>query len=247
MLVDRADRPQKTAMIIARRIIADIERDGLRPGDRLPPERAMLEQYQVGRGTLRESLRYLELSGALSIKPGPGGGPTVQKPDGSHLMTGLGLLLQFEDSPFGTIVEARVGLEPLMARMAAENRTDEHRRGLVASVRDMEEHVDELEVFLEANRRFHNTVAWASGNALFGYLVDAMDGVFVGAALGVAYPRRLRAKVLEADAAILAAIEDGDPDAAEGAMRAHVAQWTSYLRESFPSELSRPIAWNVMR
>ncbi|MFD4183579.1 FadR/GntR family transcriptional regulator [Rhodococcus sp. NPDC058514] len=245
--MDRTDRPQKTAMIIARRIIADIEREGLRPGDRLPPERVMLEQYQVGRGTLRESLRYLELSGALSIKPGPGGGPTVQKPDGSHLMTGLGLLLQFEESPFGTVVEARVGLEPLMARMAAQNRTEEHRLDLAESVRAMEEHLDDLEAFLAANRRFHNTIAWASGNALFGYLIDAMDGVFVGAGLGVAYPRRLRGRVLEADAAILTAIADGDPDAAEEAMRAHAAQWTSYLRKNFPSELSRPIAWNVMR
>ncbi|MFC7446404.1 FadR/GntR family transcriptional regulator [Rhodococcus daqingensis] len=245
--MDRAERPQKTAMIIARRIIADIEREGLRPGDRLPPERVMLEQYQVGRGTLRESLRYLELSGALSIKPGPGGGPTVQKPDGSHLMTGLGLLLQFEESPFGTIVEARVGLEPLMARMAAERRTEEHRLGLAEAVRAMEERLDDLEVFLAANRRFHNTIAWASGNALFGHLVDAMDGVFVGAGLGVAYPQRIRAKVVEDDLAIYTAIADGDPDAAEGAMRAHVSQWTSYLREKFPDELSRPIAWNVMR
>jgi len=247
MVMDRADRPQKTAMIIARRIIADIEREGLRPGDRLPPERVMLEQYQVGRGTLRESLRYLELSGALSIKPGPGGGPTVQKPDGSHLMTGLGLLLQFEESPFGTIVEARVGLEPLMARMAAEHRTEEHRRVLTESVRAMEEHLDDLDVFLAANRRFHNTIAWASGNALYGYLVDAMDGVFVGAGVGVAYSERLRSRVLADDVAILTAIAEGDPDAAEAAMRAHAAQWTAYLRDNFPGELSRPIAWNVMR
>ena len=64
----------KTAMIVARRIVRDIDRLSLQPGDKLPPERVMLEEYQVGRGTLRESLRFLELQGIISLKPGPGGG-----------------------------------------------------------------------------------------------------------------------------------------------------------------------------
>ena len=93
----RSNRPQKTAMIVAKRIVADIAGEGVSVGTRLPPEKAMLDQYQVGRGTLRESLRYLELSGVLSLKPGPGGGPTVERPDASHLMDTLGLLLQFND------------------------------------------------------------------------------------------------------------------------------------------------------
>jgi GntR family transcriptional repressor for pyruvate dehydrogenase complex len=66
-------RAPKTAMIVARRIVRDIDRLSLGPGDKLPPERVMLEEYQVGRGTLRESLRFLELQGIISLKPGPGG------------------------------------------------------------------------------------------------------------------------------------------------------------------------------
>lgn len=42
-------RAPKTAMIVARRIVRDIDRMSLRPGDKLPPERGMLEEYQVGR------------------------------------------------------------------------------------------------------------------------------------------------------------------------------------------------------
>jgi len=52
-------RPQKTAMLVAQRIVADINRRGNAVGDRLPPERVMLDEYEVGRGTLRESLRFL--------------------------------------------------------------------------------------------------------------------------------------------------------------------------------------------
>src|SRR3954468_22441547 len=118
------DRRQKTAMIIARRIVDDVRRGGYSVGDRLPAEKQMLEDYQVGRGTLRESLRFLELQGVISLKPGPGGGPTVEKPESSTLATTLLLMLQFENARFDTIVEARRGLEPLMARLAAE-RIDE--------------------------------------------------------------------------------------------------------------------------
>ncbi|MFE3293726.1 FadR/GntR family transcriptional regulator [Rhodococcus sp. NPDC059234] len=234
-------------MIIARRIIADIDQQGLGPGDHLPSEKVMLEQYQVGRGTLRESLRFLELSGAISLKPGPGGGPIVEKPEASHLMNSLGLLLQFEGARFATIVEARVGLEPVMARLAAERITDELRGRLAAAVATMREHTADLSVFLEANREFHNTIAWASGNPLFGFLIDAMDGVFAASSLGVDYPVQQRIMVLEADQAIFDAVMAGDPAEAEAAMRMHVSDWTRYLHAKFPAALAKPITWDGMQ
>ncbi|MFD4295034.1 FadR/GntR family transcriptional regulator [Rhodococcus sp. NPDC058505] len=243
----RSDRPQKTAMIIARRIVAEIDRRGLRPGDRLPSERLMLDEYQVGRGTLREALRYLELSGAISLKPGPGGGPTVEKPDASHLMNSLGLVLQFEGAPFSTIVEARVGLEPLMARLAADRSSDEQRALLAESVAKMGENLKDLDVFLETNKTFHDVIAWASGNALFGFLIDAVDGIFEGVALGVEYPAHRRAKVHQAHAEILAAIDAGDAVAAEDAMRTHVLELTGYLRKKFPAAMAKPITWDAMQ
>jgi GntR family transcriptional regulator, transcriptional repressor for pyruvate dehydrogenase complex len=247
MVVNRSGRPQKTAMIIARRIVGEIHRRGLVRGDKLPSERLMLDEYQVGRGTLREALRYLELSGAISLKPGPGGGPTVEKPDGSHLMNSLGLLLQFEGAPFSTIVEARAGLEPMAARLAAERITDEQCRVLADAVTKMGENLRDLEVFLETNKVFHDVIAMASGNALFGYLIDAVDGIFEGVALGVEYPTQRRTKVYQAHVAILDAIDAGDPAAAEEAMRSHVQELTAYLRKKFPGAMAQPITWDAMQ
>ena len=136
-------RPQKTAMLLAQRIVADINRRGNTVGDRLPPERIMLEEYEVGRGTLRESLRFLELQGVIALKPGPGGGPVVQQPDATSLATSLTLLLQFANAPFRTIAEARGGLEPMMAQLAAERMSDEQLIDLRASVDTMSEHIDD--------------------------------------------------------------------------------------------------------
>ena len=55
------NRPPKTAVIVAQRIMRDVVRRGVKAGDLLPPEHSMLEVYGAGRGTLREALRLLEL------------------------------------------------------------------------------------------------------------------------------------------------------------------------------------------
>ena len=187
-------RPQKMALIVAQRIVRDIQREGLVPGEKLPPERMMMETYEAGRGTLRESLRFLELQGVLSFKPGPGGGPVIEKPTAENLATTLTLLLQFDDARYRVIAEAREAFEPVMAQLAASRITPDHLAELQQSVTDMAEGLEDLETYLDANRRFHNVIAWASGNALFGHLVDVMGGAMdiSGATQGIEYPTRRR-------------------------------------------------------
>jgi DNA-binding FadR family transcriptional regulator len=57
-------------MAVVQRIINEIAEGRLPPGSPLPREREMLDQYGVARGTLRESLRFLEIQGVITIKPG---------------------------------------------------------------------------------------------------------------------------------------------------------------------------------
>lgn len=236
-------RPQKTAMLLAQRIVGDINRRGNTVGDRLPPERLMLEDYEVGRGTLRESLRFLELQGVISLKPGPGGGPVVQQPDATSLATSLTLLLQFANAPFRTIAEARGGLEPMMAQLAAQRMSDAQLADLKASVDTMQDHLDDQSVFLEENKRFHDVIAHGSGNAMFGYLVDALLGILDGSAIGIDYPEVRRAAVHKAHLSIYEAIAERDPAASAEAMADHVKQYLKYAEKKFPDVLAAPIVW----
>jgi GntR family transcriptional regulator, transcriptional repressor for pyruvate dehydrogenase complex len=236
-------RPQKTAMLLAQRIVADINRRGNTVGDRLPPERVMLEEYAVGRGTLRESLRFLELQGVISLKPGPGGGPVVQQPDATSLATSLTLLLQFANAPFRTIAEARGGLEPMMAQLAAERMTDDQLTDLRESVDTMAEHLDDQGVFLEENKRFHDVIAHGSGNAMFGYLVDALLGILDGSAIGIDYPEVRRSAVHKAHLRIYEALAARDPAGSADAMADHIDQYLKYAEKKFPDVLAAPIVW----
>jgi GntR family transcriptional regulator, transcriptional repressor for pyruvate dehydrogenase complex len=243
--VTNPNRPQKTALLIAQRIVRDIDRNNLGPGDRLPPERVMTETYEAGRGTLRESLRFLELQGVLSFKPGPGGGPVVEKPNASSLATTLTLLLQFDHARYRVVSEARQAFEPLMAQLAAERIQPKELVDLEQSVIDMEAGIDDIDGYLYSNRRFHEIIAWASGNSLFGFLVDVMVGAMdiSGSAQGIEYPVRRRHAVLAVHRGIYEAIRDGKAEQAGEAMRQHIAEYLTYAERKFPTALDKPIKW----
>lgn len=240
-----ANRPQKTAMILSRRIVEDIRRNDYQIGDRLPPERVMLEDYQVGRGTLREALRFLELQNVISLKPGPGGGPTVEKPDASTLAAAMLLLLQFEGATFSSIVEARMDLEPLFARLSSQRLTEEGLAALAASVDRMRENLTDNQIFLQTNREFHDMLAWGSKNPVYGFLLDAMMGILDGTSMGVDYPLRRREAALASHTQILEAILRRDADASWEAMNEHIAQGMTYFQKKYPDVMSQTITWGM--
>jgi GntR family transcriptional repressor for pyruvate dehydrogenase complex len=242
----KSARPQKTAMLVAQRIMADVDRLSLQAGDHLPPERTMLEEYGVGRGTLRESLRFLELQGVLAIKAGPGGGPIVRHPDASNLATALVLLLQISGATFRAIAEARLALEPLMAAKAAEHITDEALAELQETLDCMRSDLENPTVFLEANKRFHDVIAWSSGNPVFGLMLDAMLDIIDGTVLGIDYPLHRRAAILGAHERIVEGLGAHNPATAEAAMRLHIHEYLVHAERKFPDVLNQTVTWQAV-
>jgi DNA-binding FadR family transcriptional regulator len=241
-----SSRPQKTALIVAKRVVDDIYRGGQTVGDRLPPERVMLEHYGVGRGTLREALRFLELQGVLTLKPGPGGGPVIEKPDATYLANGLVLLLQFSESPFSMIVEARGDLEPVMARHAASRMKKDGLERLGNSVEQMRENLANREIFLATNREFHELIAWGSGNAMYGFLIDALVDIVDGTHMGVDYPEQRRKAILGAHERILSALEAHDGDSSFAAMDEHMGEFVRYMQRRYSDVLHQTVTWDIL-
>ena len=233
-------------MLVAQRIVRDIGRAGLRPGDLLPPERAMLETYETGRGTLREALRLLEFQGVIALKPGPGGGPILMNPAAAHLASTLQLLMQLNQAPYRVLIEARAALEPVLSRLAAERIDSGALAELAGSVARMREHIGDRDSFRDSNKRFHDVIAWSSGNLLFGYIVDSLLGILDGTVIGIDYPSPRRQAIIKAHDEILQALKARDPEASEERMREHIEAYTRYATKKFPEVLSQTITWDHM-
>ena len=234
-------------MLVAKRIVAQVERLRLGPGDKLPPERVMLEEYGVGRSTLREALRFLELQGVLSLKTGPGGGPVIREPGSEHLATTLALAMQFKDAPYRVIVEARLALEPVMAGLAALRIEDAELADLRRCNDVMARQPSDLDTFLAANERFHDVIALASGNALFASILEALLGILDGTAIGIDYPPQSQLAVAASHDEIYSALLAHDPDAATEAMRRHIGGYLRYAEARYPHVLERRVTWDMLR
>ena len=235
-------RRTKAATLLAKNIVREIGRRGLQPGDKLLSEQKMVDGYGVARGSLREALRYLELQGLLRIKSGPGGGPVIEAPNGRHFASALALVLQVVGAPFRTIIETRWVVEPGMAALAAQRATHEDLQGLRACLAAMRRQVRAAPRFQEENRRFHDLLALASGNAVFRFLLPALHWISDGA--GIRYSDDERRRILRAMRGVLAAIEARDGDAAAASMQRFFALSLAHLDRVHAGVMARAVAWS---
>lgn len=237
---DKAPK-ERAAVTTARRIVAEIRENRLRPGTKLDAEHVMLERLGVSRGTLREALRFLELQGALRIKAGPGGGPVVSVPGPEHLASVISLQLQFADASFRSVQEARIAIYPVLAAQAARNASHQQIHALHRSVSNMGVHVDSTEALTHELRHFQELVAEASGNTVLGLLVGGLHRMAERA--GVVIDPKQRRAAVRASERVLSAIEQGEADRARRETEEMLGAALRYLGKVAPDVLEQPVAW----
>jgi len=235
-------RRVKAATALAKNIAREIHRRELRPGDKLLSEQKMVERYGVARGSLREALRYLELQGVLRIKSGPGGGPVIETPNGRHFASTLALMLQFVGARFRALIETRWVVEPGIAALAAERATPADLDALHQCLAAMRGALADGVRFQEENRRFHDLLAFASGNPVVRFLLPALHWISAGA--GIEYSPEERARIVRAMKQILTAIEARASQQAYEATREFFAMSLAYLDATYPDVMARPLRWD---
>src|SRR3954451_6062710 len=94
-----------------------------RPGDRLPPEDSLGEQFGVSRAGVREALRVLELEGLVEVRHGYGVGLFVAAPSHTPILGALSVSLRVGQVDVAELYQARQVVEPSIARGAAEGDT----------------------------------------------------------------------------------------------------------------------------
>ncbi len=234
---------RKASIRVARDLANDICDRRLPEGTRLPSEQAMQGIFGVGRTTLREALRILELRGIIVIRPGRGGGPVVRQPKTTDLSEALALILQFRSATLADVIGARILLEPAIAAAAAEQISQADlgilRETLVLMLEDVTDEV----TFSQQYNRFHSVLADAVENSVAAVLVDSLHFVHEGRADGLVFTPQTVARVARAHLEIIEALETREADLAAAAMRRHLEEAKTYWARHFPEAYNNPLRW----
>ena len=217
-----APRPPRLSDHVAEELLESIASGALQPGDRLPSERVLSDQFGVSRTVVREAIRSLSARGVLEARPGSG--LVVSKLDPSSLTTLLTLFLESGVLRYDDVHEVREAIESRMTGLAAARRTEEDLAALRAALAALAEALEsgDVEAASHADVEFHRTIARATHNELFVMMLDSISDVLLEVRRQtLTEPTRL-GMVVPAHERIVRAIEAGDPVPARGAMEEHL-------------------------
>lgn len=205
---------------VTRRLLNHFTAGTIAPGSRLPPERRLAETFAVGRSAVREALAALEVLGVVEVRPGSG---TYLRSSTSELLPqtlSWGMLLG--EPKTRELVQVRHGLEVQAARLAAGTVDAEGLAALTGHLDAMRAAQDDFEAFAAADLRFHQELAERTGNALLDQMLQSVRSLIrVWVERAVSDPEHVRVTCTE-HAAVVAALEAGDPDGAAAAMSVHM-------------------------
>ncbi|GAA3592376.1 hypothetical protein GCM10022198_15360 [Klugiella xanthotipulae] len=206
----------------------------LSPGDRLPGERALATGLGVGRSSVREALRVLEVLGLIRTQTGSGpssGAIIVARPSG-----GMSILMRLQVAAQGfavaDVVKTRLVLETAVARELAETRAH------TAAARELLDAMGRGTLtdteFLLLDAQFHLSLAEATGNdvltATMAGLRSAIEAYVIDASAHVPdWPRTMR-RLQQEHRDILAAIDAGRPGEAAERVAAHISGYYAETR-----------------
>jgi GntR family transcriptional repressor for pyruvate dehydrogenase complex len=206
---------------VARQLQQSILDGTLKPGDRLPTERELGDQFGVSRTVIREAVRSLVAKGLLEVRGGSG--LRVATFDVSAVRETMGMYLRVNaDFDYGKLHEVRSVLEIEMAGLAAERATAPDLAALQRSCEDMAAALDDVEKVSTLDVEFHRLIAQAAHNDLFLVMLDSIGDVLLDVRRATMGISGRPARGLKYHREILKHIVARSPEEARVAMRDHL-------------------------
>jgi GntR family transcriptional repressor for pyruvate dehydrogenase complex len=208
---------------IVQQVEESIRKGVMKPGDQLPPERELAQQFGVSRTAVREAVKALREKGHVEAYPGRG---TFITDGTSHaIRQSLDRMIRIaQPEGSGFLAEVREILEPEIASLAAVRADAQDIAAMREPIAVMDEAHKDSDAFIEADLDFHLALAEAAANPLILSLIDSI--------VGLLREQRMRIFLVEGGPErgqyhhkrILEAIEHHDPVGAREAMKAHLRQ-----------------------
>ncbi len=201
-----------------------IKSGALTEGETLPPEREITEKFGVSRTVVREAILALSNKGLVEAKPRFR--PVVRKPSFDTAFDTVGnVASRLLEDPQGVknLFDTRIMLEVYLARQAAVDAGREDIQVLKTALEKNGEAINNMDLFFETDIQFHRVLYEIAGNPILPSIHKAY--ITWLQPNWVKMPRSPERNTLnfESHTAIYEAIIMRDPDAAEAAMRKHLA------------------------
>lgn len=214
----------RVSQVIVEQVRQLIRQGRLRPGDRLPSERDLCEQFGVSRVTVREALRVLEAGGLVEIHVGARGGAFVTAPTSSQVGRELADLLKLGPTTTAEVMEARMLLEVGVVPLVVTRGTDEEIAALRRICERQSAAIARHAYPADLSAEFHLGLAACAHNTAIDLLVQSFHGPLQSSleAACAAAPGMVLEGITEHEE-IVAALERRDAPAATEVLRRHFA------------------------
>ncbi|HEY7212400.1 MAG TPA: FadR/GntR family transcriptional regulator [Bryobacteraceae bacterium] len=212
---------------IYRKLVSHIIRGVWKPGTRIPAERQLGQLLGVGRASLREALKALEIMGLIETRLGDG--TYVCQRSEFLARPLLWAITSSSATEIQELVEARKLIETELSGLAAERATADDLKEIGAHLDRMEHSIQKQAEFLQADIDFHLAIGQAAHNSI---LMNALNLIrnllqqWIGSTLQVP---GVSDKALEHHKAIFFAIAKKNVAAARAAMLAHLEEMARFF------------------
>ena len=145
----------------------------LKPGDRLPSERELVERFQVSRASIREAISALEMMGLIEVRSGEG--TYIREVNIDSVVAPLAWMLFIEKDSDLELYEARKVLEVQAAGLAAERAEEDEISDMFKALEIMRIDLQKQLLGEEADHHFHYAIAKATHNKILFRLMNTIS------------------------------------------------------------------------
>lgn len=194
----------KRADLVAEKIKEFIVNNKIKPGDRLPAEKELMRSFKSSRGTIRETLKSMEVQGLIEIIPGRNGGVRLCQVPYERAMQLVANYFHFKNPTAIQIYEVRKIIEPLMAENVVGLLKDEDFQSLEKNIQiclmyiQDESKVDRIKC-REAELEFHNILARAYPNPFVSFICRLINDCLMRFVVFKKYGPRIRKEFAESN------------------------------------------------
>lgn len=225
-------RRNKVFEEVADRLRQWIQAD-LKPGDKLPPERELVERFGVSRSSVRDAIHKLQSAGFVETRHGVG--TVVCDPSQYAAVVPLTSVLTRKSDLVAELMDVRRIIEPPLAARAALHATDEEIAAMEQILKRQADRVRRGEPCIEEDSEFHYAIALAAHNSIVVKLLDTLMGLLQPTREKQLQINNRPKSSLAGHLKVLDAIKRRDAESAESAMRQHIEQVEAIIQPRKPA------------